>query len=182
MSLRRTMYSGAWRMSCAALLFCVAFGCSVRSKVDPAQKTPPAMTSPSPRVAKAGPGVQCTPYGEERPRGPRSYRVEDLGRPGVPHLNADERGTITLIRRYVHRKTLRFAFVGGSMIVFDARFGPCWGVAPGYFVLNGFCNEYYEPGENPASTHGIPGPCSGPRRPWKPEDNGLPGDPRAWSR
>jgi hypothetical protein len=106
----------------------------------------------------------------------------DLGRPQVPHLNADERGTIALIRRYVHSKTLRFAFVGGSMIVFDARFGPCWGVAPGYFVLNGFCNEYYEPGEKPTSTHGIPGPCTGPRRPWKPEDKGLPGDPRAWSR
>ena len=95
-----------------------------------------------------------------------SYRADDVGRPGVPRLTDDQRRVLAKIRRYLHSKTLRFAFVGGSMIVFDARYGPCWDVAPGYKVLNGACNEYYEPGEEPASTFGIPG-CYETPPPWK---------------
>ncbi len=41
-------------------------------------------------------------------------------------------------------------------MVYDAVAGVCVDTAPGYPVLNGRCNEYYEPGENPKSTNVVP--------------------------
>jgi hypothetical protein len=85
-------------------------------------------------------------------RGPRSYLVSDMGRPGVPDLDRDEIATINQIQHYLRAKTLRFAFVGKpsqEFIVFNAKLGPCLEAAGGYQVLNEDCLDFYEPGEDP---------------------------------
>jgi hypothetical protein len=74
--------------------------------------------------------------------------------------------------RYVHPSTLRFAFIGGEFIVFDAAQGPCAPYAPGYSVLNGACNEMYSPTDNFKSTAGVPG-CAMAPRPWIAHDGGT---------
>ena len=127
-------------------------------------------------------GVQCTPYGEKRPQGPRNYSVFEIGKRGVPELTRDQRKMLASIRKFVRSRSLRFTFIESDFVVFDAVDGPCFdGGAPGYPVLNGACNEYYEPGEDPRKTAPAPG-CIGPPRPWIPSDKGLPGDPRVWTR
>jgi hypothetical protein len=90
---------------------------------------------------------------------PQSYAVADIGKPGFPALSADEGATVKRIQRYVHSKVLRIAWVAGyrrEFIVFNATDGPCEVWAVGYKVLNGGCNEYYQPGENPYDTHAAP--------------------------
>lgn len=104
---------------------------------------------------------------------PESYAVGDIAKPNFPKLSASEAGTVARIGRYVHSKALRIAWVShthageGGFIVFDALDGPCEVWAPGYPVLNGTCNEFYQPGENPYDTHGSTG-CLPPNahRPW----------------
>ncbi len=106
---------------------------------------------------------------------PESYAAADVGKPGFPALTRDEAGMLARIQQYVHSKTLRIAWVGRrsegerAFIVFDASDGPCEVWAAGYPVLNGTCNEAYQPGENPYTTHGTPG-CYPPNdhRPWMP--------------
>ena len=99
---------------------------------------------------------------------PESYPADAAGKPGVPTLTSDELETLHRIRHFVRSKALRFAWVGGSpgeFIIFDAYDGPCETWAPGYAVLNGDCNELYEPGENPYYTHAGTG-CYGTPPPW----------------
>ncbi len=100
---------------------------------------------------------------------PESYAATDVGRPGFPAMRSDELATLDRIRRYVHSKMLRIAWVdardGREFIVFDATDGPCEVWAGGYGVLNGDCNEFYQPGENPYSTHAGSG-CYPTSRPW----------------
>ncbi len=121
--------------------------------------------------------VQCmgnTPPGEtpnpEPP--PKSYLVSDIGKRGVPHLNAQRRALIGRIRRQLHSQTLRFAFVDdfprdSDFIVYDATDGPCTVASLGYPVLNGACNEYYKPGEIPYATFPAPDACyRATPRPW----------------
>jgi hypothetical protein len=100
---------------------------------------------------------------------PQSYSAADIGKRGFPMLTEDEAATVKRIERYIHSKTLRIAWVSGGseFIVFDATDGPCEVWALGYKVLNGGCNEFYQPGENPYDTH--PAPDCFPRdmhRPW----------------
>ncbi len=105
---------------------------------------------------------------------PQSYAVADIGKPGFPVLGPSEAKMVHSIQRYVHSKTLRLAWLGsrepgvkGEFIVFDATDGPCSAGAYGYLVLNGDCNEYYEPGESPYGTHPGPGGCAETEhRPW----------------
>jgi hypothetical protein len=126
-------------------------------------------------------GIQCRPYGENSPQGPRNYSVAEIGRRGVPMLTSSQLKMLSSIRKFVKSTTLRFSFISGDFIVFDAIDGACFdGGAPGYPVLNGACNEYYQPGEDPRKTVPAPG-CIGPPRPWISSDKGLPGDPRVWS-
>ena len=47
--------------------------------------------------------------------------------------------------------TLRFAYVGGEFIVYDAFNGPCSREIP-YRVINGQCNETYSPLDRPNHT------------------------------
>ena len=101
---------------------------------------------------------------------PESYPAALAGEPGVPRLTAAESAMLRRIRRAVRSKTLRIAWVDGSsdapeFIVFDATDGPCETWAGGYAVLNGDCNEFYEPGENPYRTHAGSG-CLPSSRPW----------------
>ncbi len=130
-------------------------------------------TSPAPSLSKVG--VQCSAW---TPQGiapdpadvQTSYQVSDVGKPGVPTLSDDERSLLREIGHYVRSKTLRIAFLDNErdhhrMIVFDAVRGSCMDEAPGYKVLNGACNEYYEPGETPRWTHATPY-CDAPP-PWK---------------
>lgn len=133
-------------------------------------------------MPKHSPGIQCKPYLETTPQGPRNYSVAEIGNPGIPKLTRRQLKSISSIKQYISSPFLRFAFVSDELIVFDAVDGPCFdGGAPGYPVLNGDCNEYYQPGEDPRTTVAAPG-CIGPPRPWIPSDKGLPGDPRIWSR
>ncbi|HEX3468163.1 MAG TPA: hypothetical protein VHT05_08815 [Candidatus Elarobacter sp.] len=101
---------------------------------------------------------------------PQSYSANDVGKPGFPALSADDAATLRRIRRYVHSRTLRIAWLGPSQpnrefIVFDAPDGGCRVEAAGYGVLNGGCNEFYQPGENPYGTHAGSG-CYPMSRPW----------------
>lgn len=87
---------------------------------------------------------------------PQSYRLADVGRPGVPALSPAERRLVARIECYTKdRPKLRFARVEAStangFIVFDALDGPC--------------NEFYEPGENPYRTMPAPS-CFPTKRPW----------------
>ena len=101
---------------------------------------------------------------------PQSYRIEDIGKASVPQLTPDELHTVAAIARYTRDRHLRFAWLEYAttprhFIVFDATDGPCEVWAGGYQVLNGACNEFYQPGENPYGTHAVPD-CWGPPRPW----------------
>ena len=91
---------------------------------------------------------------------PQSYSVADIGKAGFPKLAPDELAMVRRVERYVHSRTLRVAWVGSTtkngFIVFDATDGPCEVWAAGYKVLNGVCNEFYQPGENPYHTHAVP--------------------------
>jgi hypothetical protein len=119
-------------------------------------------------VREDGPATFCVVDGAS---GPPSFRVRDAGTTGVPKLTAAQRDMLRRIRVYVHPSTLRFAFVGGEFIVFDASRGPCEPNAPGYSVLNGGCNEMYSPTDNFDATRAVPG-CWNAPRPWIPHDRG----------
>lgn len=123
-------------------------------------------------------GIGClgnVPPGETpNPRPPpESYRAADIGKPGFPTLTADEAALVTRVRRHVRSSALRIAWVDGGQppggkefIIFNAVEGPCNAAAGGDAVLNGACNEFYEPGENPYFTMAAPGCMQPIRRPW----------------
>ncbi len=104
---------------------------------------------------------------------PESYAVADIGKSGFPELAPSELDMVRRTQRYVHSKTLRIAWlaspnqrVNAEFIIFDASDGPCLDAALGYPVLNGFCNEFYEPGENPYDTKAAPDCFEPSPRPW----------------
>lgn len=121
---------------------------------------------------RSGKGIACLVNGR---LSPPSYSARDALRSGTPALAAAERDMLQKIMRYVHPSTLRIAFLGTArrMIVFDAVHGPCYGSAPGYFVLNGGCNEFYSPFDGDGS---VP-ECVAAPRPWIPHDQGDPHAP-----
>ena len=99
---------------------------------------------------------------------PQSYRLTDIGRPGFPALTPAEATLTKRVAHFVRSKTLRIAWLGidEEFIVFDAVDGPCAGA---YNVLNGGCNEMYQPIENPYHTIAAPGTggCFPKRHPWR---------------
>lgn len=111
-------------------------------------------------------GVRCSGYVApgQTPNplpAPPSYPVRDIGRPGVPRLDATDIKTIAAIARRRHSPTLRFVILrtgGGAaspgLVVFDAVSGPCDDYAPGYAVLNTRSDDlFYEPGDDPYFVH-----------------------------
>ncbi len=86
---------------------------------------------------------------------PASYRVADIGKPGVPDLDPRSLATVMAIRHRVRHATLRFALLP-QLIVFDATDGPCIDRAGGYPVLNGAPGAFYEPGDDPYSIKASP--------------------------
>jgi len=137
--------------------------------------------TPTIEPVHVGRGVACfvsnIPGGPST--GPASYAISDIGKPGVPRLDARDELVVRRITRYVHAPSLRFAVTPTrGLVVFNAVAGPCSGGAPGYFVLNGYCNEYYQPAEPPFRPHATPG-CLLPPRPWIPHDRGI-GSPAWW--
>ena len=81
--------------------------------------------------------------------------------------------------KYVHPKSLRFAYAGGKFIVFDSYSGLCNGGSP-FFVLNGGCDENYAITDEPDGTVGGGDMgCLNHPRPWIPHDKGI-GSPDAW--
>jgi hypothetical protein len=139
----------------------------------------PRETEPPVQGVRDGLGQRCIPYGETQSTGPVIYHVADIGRRGVPVLTPSQKRSISAITRYLKSPHLRFVLLDRQFVVFNAFRGPCVYDAPGYQVLNGFCNEYYQPGRDPDHTHPVAG-CIGPPRPWAPADRGLPGDPNFW--
>jgi hypothetical protein len=103
--------------------------------------------------------------------GPPSYLVRDMGKRGVPRVTPANARMVNAITKYVHSKTLRFAYIGREFIVFDAAQGPCAPYAPGYSVLNGAYNEMYSPTDDFTSTTAVPGYRIKPR-PWIPREHG----------
>lgn len=139
------------RLAIACLSISVLFtGCVSRKPVDQQSAVVDDAGSAG-RQAAGDLGTQCTPYGQTKSSGPKSYLVADVGKGGVPVLSIRNRWTIQRIEASHHSPTLRFAILD-KLIVFDARHGPCYDVAGGYPVLNGACNEFYEPGEDPTQT------------------------------
>lgn len=100
-----------------------------------------------------------------------SYSIADVGKPGVPKLSRSDSNVLHGIEEYIHSATMRFAFVGGRFIVYDAITGVCSPQAPGYFNLAGACNEYYTPPLDITATHAEPD-CLFPPRPWIAHDQG----------
>jgi hypothetical protein len=167
-------------LACVALSSCAG---ASRSSHHVGANAPGSSRQASGETAATVTGTQCVPYGKSAPEGPRSYLISDLGKPGVPELDGGERQTVRQIQRYVHAKTLRFAFVGRfsqEFIVFNAKLGPCLDTAGAYTLLNGECGDFYEPGEDPWYTHALPGGICGPSRPWIPGDPGTKVDPSFW--
>jgi hypothetical protein len=116
--------------------------------------------------------IVCTPPGD----GPVNYGVSVLSSGKSPALTSAQLAMLRAIMLHDHSPTLRFTFLETSFrndlnrpigfIVYDAIYGLCEG---GYPVLNGQCNEYYRPGNNPSGTNAATS-CSGiPRHPWLPQ-------------
>lgn len=105
---------------------------------------------------------------------PPSYRVADMGKPGVPPLEGEELQQVHAISRYVHSPTLRFQEIAAQFLVYDASLGACLLAAPGYWVLNApRCNMYFMPADAWNGPSAVPG-CYSPPRPWVPHDGGDP--------
>lgn len=127
-----------------------------------------------PEVPVSVRGIGCETLNEpNRPVLPPSYKVDDIGKPGVVLLPGPQAALARRIQHFVRSKTLRFTIIGpltqpGSFVVFDATQGPCYSGAPGYLILNDTSGlAYYQPGEDPGSTHGIPGDITTPSPgPW----------------
>jgi hypothetical protein len=113
-----------------------------------------------------GGGIACY-VRDQGTYGVVSYSVKDIGRPHVAHLSRADSNMIRAIERYVDSSTLRFAFTPvDELLVFNASGDPC----AEYRVLNGGCNEGYDPVDRLRGTAAFPGGCLNTPRPWLKED------------
>jgi hypothetical protein len=111
---------------------------------------------------------------------PESYAVNDISEPGFPRLTPSEATLVRRIRRYVQSPTLRIAWLPPhgyrkrpEFVVFDAVDGPC-SKTVAYGVLNGWCNEMYQPSLDPYSTWAAPECGNGTPPPWSPAERFKP--------
>jgi len=140
----------------AALAVAGLLSCAQQSRTARAQ-----LSAPAPGPVKVGRfGLACRGEGI----GPVGYRVNDIGKWGVPNPSRDQSELLSRIRRYDRSPTLRFAFIGQGpyeprFIVYDNRDKPC-DETP---VLNGTPIEYYQPQQTP---YVFSGPEGGTPYPW----------------
>jgi hypothetical protein len=92
---------------------------------------------------------------------PIEYNARDVGKPGFPPLNQRELRTLKNIEATNSSPSLKIAWLRQSkpksgFLVFDDPGVPC-GTLGGFKVINGACNEFYEPEENPYRTITVPG-------------------------
>jgi hypothetical protein len=153
------------------LVGCGATHSEPRAQQSPAKEVTVAEIVP---VSVRG-GIACSIGGVLRPV---SYRVTDIGKPGVRLRAPSDRKMLRRIRHYFNPPTLRFLYAESEFVGINAAYGPCYDAAPGYKVLNGYCNEVYQ--GSWFGTGAIP-ECWNPRRPWIPDDTGR-GDARYWER
>lgn len=112
---------------------------------------------------RVGRGIACWVDGTI---GTASYAAGDSGSSGTPKLDRSDAGMLRKITRYVRSRFLRFAYVGGEFVVFDATDGPCSGGE--YYVLNAW-GENYSPTDNLGYTTPIglsEGTFKSSPRPW----------------
>ncbi len=183
------------------MVFALGFsliGCQARSST--ASPKPSASTAPAPHISAAptaiatksninapilivhaGLGAACSRNGVV---GQPSYLASDIGKPGVPTIDARNLSILHKIMRYVRSRTLRFSYLGGTtFIVFDAGYGPCGGTP--YTVLNApSCGEVFMPTDvdTPRGNQIFAGPggCFHQPRPWMPHGGGNPNG-ASWS-
>jgi len=156
-----------WRKIVTTLCALILVSCA---KAEPVAQGSPIINSG--RVIQAlrrDHSVSCVVDGV---KGPQTYLYTDVGKSGVMQLSTERLVLLRRIAHYVTSPSLRFGNVGKEFIVFDASYGPCAGGAPGYWVLNGGCNEYFSPTDDFKSTHGVDN-CWGPPRPWIKHDSGM---------
>jgi hypothetical protein len=115
---------------------------------------------------------------QEGIKGPPSYLVRDIGKTGVPPVDAADMAMLHKIMRYVHPSTLRFTYIPGILhfVVYDAQNGPC-SSAP-YDILNApACNTVFLPSDVRHGAFAASGGCFNRPRPWIPHDGGNPNAP-----
>jgi len=128
-----------------------------------------ASSQPKAEVRVGTYGVGCLTFQDGTHVSNVSYNVDDIGKPGTPALTRGETSVVERIQRYVHSKTLRFAFLETEepFVVFDATNGPCDDSAPGYWIMNDSSSgTFFEPGEAPSFVHPIPGEVAPTAGPW----------------
>jgi hypothetical protein len=96
------------------------------------------------------------------------YRVDDLGKPGVPGLTPAERSAVAEIRKDTNFTDLRFTYVGPDhrFILFRSTGIICRRELMAYEVLNGRCDEYWSPSDEADKVVRAPA-CNGAPRPWQ---------------
>jgi len=112
-------------------------------------------------------GEACHVYSTDT-MGPPNYRVADIGKPGVPKLDAAQTEIVEQILSFKGTDPgLWFTFLPNKnapvFIVFDAsgfddQPRPCVYVPLGYPVLSARCDCYYESGEQSHLSSGDGGP------------------------
>jgi hypothetical protein len=151
-----------------ALILITASACHASTSVA-ASASPGGAGVPAVHEVHVGLGVACSSNGA---LGPTSYPVTDIGRPGVPKISSANLAMLKAIQRYVHPKTLMFAYVPGVVpfVVYDASNGVCSGGQ--YMVLNAkACNAFYAPTDVRYGVGAMIG-CLAAPRPWIPHDSG----------
>jgi hypothetical protein len=129
-----------------------------------------------PRETRSRYGIACPAATSDRNLDPaplpESYAVNEISKPGFPGLTPSEATTVRRIRRYVQSPTLRIAWLPphgyrkkAEFVVFDAVDGPC-SKTLAYGVLNGWCNEMYQPSFDAYSTWAAPDCLKATPPPW----------------
>lgn len=109
-----------------------------------------------------GTGVRCLVDGHP---GPISYPAAAAGKAGVPNLTRQQDAMLHKIVKHLRSSTVRFSWVGGEFIIFDASDGPCEPYAPGYPVLNMGCAARYSPTDDFDRLSAVDS-CFGTPYPW----------------
>ena len=117
---------------------------------------------------RVGLGVRCRVYGGGLSES-LMYRVNDLGKTGVPQLSPKQVAELRKIRQYVKGPALWFTQKPEFIVFIAGRDSPICGDGDSKLILNGGCNEVFSP---TSETDVFPEvDCDEtPARPWVPDD------------